>query len=195
MKTNTRVIRVNGDVLTLGPKAIRDGDNLCYYCSAAPFCTRIKTAKECDKFIPTISFTNPVGLEGSFTTLRLGMAWNARLKIAKVIGLYDKAKDTPVGLAKVTDIVSGPLGHLIELTAENNHSLIGSDIKDKAAALRRIIRNHYGSNFAADDRTATAIYCERINGKEYSRLQKTWTVDRKRRRRSADASEHREAAD
>lgn len=182
MKTNTRVIRIRGDILGIGPTAERNGEKLCEYCAAFSFCEYEKKAVACAKFIPPLLFTNPVGLEGAFSTLRLGMAWNDRLAIAKVVSLYNPKAEELIGFARVTDVIAGNLGDLIEVTAHTNHTFLGSDIADKPTALRRVIRNHYGSNFAADDRNATAIYCERINGKEYQRFKETWTMGRERRR-------------
>jgi hypothetical protein len=187
MKTNTRVIRVYGDKLGLGPKARRDGESLCDYCGAFEFCTRIKAAAECDKMIPPLLFTNPVGLEGKFSTLRLGLAWSERLKVAGTVALYNPKTEELIGFARVLKMATGTLGEIIDLTASCNHTFLGVDIEDKSTALRRVIKNHYGSNFASEDKPATAIYCERLNGKEHQRLEKTWTMDRKRSRRSAPA--------
>lgn len=176
MKTNTRVIRIRDGALGLGPKPTNDGETICEYCAAVPFCKLPKTAVYCSSYIPPLLFTNPVGLEGAFSTLRLGMAWFNRLAIAKVVSLYNPKTEELIGLARVTDVIGGNLSDLIDITATTNHSLLGLDAPDKAARLTKIIRNHYGSNFAAPDRNATAIYCERINGEEYQRLQETWTM-------------------
>lgn len=187
MKTNTRAIRVKAGSLTLGPTAIKNGETLCDYCGAFEFCTLDKTATACNKLIPPMLFTNPVGLEGAFSTLRLGRAWIERLRYTRHLTLFDVNRNEIIGYAKVNDVVSGNLGDVIAFSADSNHTLIGVDVEDKPAALRKIIRNHYGNNYAADDRPATAIYCERINGKEYSRLKKTWTLAGKRRRRGDTA--------
>ncbi|MBV6635048.1 MAG: hypothetical protein KI788_03965 [Mameliella sp.] len=117
------------------------------------------TVGACGRYIPSIGFSVLDGLDlPAWNTVRVGAAWPKRLAPGDFVCIVDTRSNSIVRHMQVDRMVTDMLGRIIEHHAADNHAILAKQPEDPAAELRRILRNAYGTNFAAPTRKGTALY-------------------------------------
>jgi len=115
-------------------------------------------------FLPALSFSVLAGLSlPAWNTIRLGQAWDARLKPGSKVAIVNSKRNVIVSTMTVRATVTGTLTDLVRDHGESNHAILAEKLQGEEAInrLTRILKNAYGTNMAAGDRKATAVYLER----------------------------------
>lgn len=81
-------------------------------------------------------------------TFRRGLKWATAVKIGDVVALCDAHTKATFGLAKVTGIVTGPLGTLLDWCANSNHAVTDTDedVQDAGDYLWDVLGDIYGKD-------------------------------------------------
>lgn len=81
-------------------------------------------------------------------TFRRGLKWATAVKIGDVIPLAEAHSKTVFGNAKVTGIVTGPLGVLLDWCANSNHAVTDTDehVGDPGDYLWGVLADIYGKD-------------------------------------------------
>jgi len=169
----TRRIKRSGSMFTVS----RIGDlnkterGLCDYCGRFPCSLRgvmdkgtISTVHACEIFIPVLSFSVLDGLDQPiWNTIRIGAAWPKRMGEGQTVAIADTVNKRIVKRMSVKGMSTAPLAEICERHAKYNHAILHRQPEDPVTEMMRIMRNAYGSNFAAAGRNATAIYLREID--------------------------------
>lgn len=125
----------------------------------------------CQMFTPAFNFSIVKGFDQPlWNTIRIGSAWEKRLVPGDRIAAIDTQGDKPktIGLFRVASIHVSTLEDLVANHARFNHAILAEleegkiESRDVQERMMRILKNAYGSNFAAPDRQATAVYMDKI---------------------------------
>jgi hypothetical protein len=115
-----------------------------------------------DRYV--LGFVPPlIGLDGSFNTIRLGLAYKKRLTVGDVVFLLDEKGRKVFGEAEVTSVDSATLGEICLLHAEANHMELENKDGQQSARLFAYLQKIYGPHIATTTRTATVVYLRRIH--------------------------------
>lgn len=147
-----------------GKEWIRHGGKaLCEVCGAQDDCAqRVTEPVACGLYVPVISFKDATGLCGAFNTFRRGAGWGNRLKLGQTVALWNLAAGERVGTARVDGIHIADLGDLLGRLAAMNHLMKASDERTAPERLHRILRQLYGSTYAAASEKFTVVELVRL---------------------------------
>lgn len=86
-------------------------------------------------------------------TFRRGLKWATAVKIGDVIPLAEAHSKKVFGNAKVTGIVTGPLGVLLDWCANSNHAVTDTDelVEDAGDFLWGVLGDIYGKDIALSE--------------------------------------------
>lgn len=175
INTDTKRLRRDEEsFFSVAPQGVlSSAEPLCGYCGADA--CKIKEAiaaalrggtadapvMRCRAFVPVISFSvlDGVNLE-AWNTIRIGTAWSRRLAPGSKIAVMDLKLGRIVREMRVERVVTGTIGSLCDGHGFMNHAALAKGWPGSVAGeqMRRVLRNAYGSRFAAPDKDATAIY-------------------------------------
>ena len=160
--------------------------SICEYCAAANYCSKAATPMhqvyECYYPILPLTFQDPAGLDQlSFSTIRLGSAWEERLNFnhGGVVALVHKTKVKQrfLGYAKVVSVQTLSKRHAISISTDN-HLVRAKGLKGQEAFdfLSSVLRRYYGGFDQKGDKPYTVIKMVGMIHDEGKRVEETWPV-------------------
>lgn len=130
----------------------------------------VARVQSCAHFIPVLGFSVLGGLDlERWNTIRVGAAWSKRLEVGKTVYIADTQAKAIIGRAEVTKVHEGLLSAVLEAHAHMNHAIQAeiadgrTQAEEAPTRLLRILKNAYGTNIAAMDRSASVIYLRRLD--------------------------------
>lgn len=140
---------------TSGIYSRRVGD-LCERCGQYSTCNKSSkrasvefdvevVTSECETFQPIVLFVNPKGTDKKFSTLRVGKAWQTRVRAGSIVALMNK-KNEVYNRAMITSVRTMPKAHAIEESTMTNHMMLDYDGNDgdRFSRLSKIVSSAYG---------------------------------------------------
>lgn len=153
---------------------IPGGNMICNHCgkAAANICKTYKLVlksddiclkvQACPEFQPILGFRAPIiGIDGKFTTFRVGAAWSKRVSPGMTVALYDDNAKKLIGNACVTFVDSNLLPLMLEKYAHLNHSQLALSPEGAPERLRGRLMKLYGPRVLSDNKVVTVIGLER----------------------------------
>jgi hypothetical protein len=116
-------------------------------------------------FTYALEFYPPMeGLDGTFSTFRLGRKWVQKLRQGDEVMLFDKKQSAIIGRARVVNLYSGKLLDMAFEHAGTNHNqkAFPGDDAEKAERLLANMTRRFGPKALEGKRIATVIYLERF---------------------------------
>lgn len=172
--TNTRQIKRTAEGLFTveGLGELAKEKSLCAYCGRKRCSIRasirkmsseeiVPSIRACGEFVPVLAFSILKGLNlDAWNTIRVGQAWAKRLEPGMNVAIADMLNRKIVRHMTVVETYTDTIDRLCSDHAINNHAILADGLTHGEAPgmMRQILRNAYGSNFAAPDRTGTVIY-------------------------------------
>lgn len=171
--TNLRAVKRTPDGATILTKATANLRSLCQHCAIATRCKhrdRLDKVHQlaqlqapvtcCAEYHYPIHFADTTGLDQPrFNTLRLGDAWQKRLRVGENVGLLDADRRLiQVRVVRHLEVVSKTIPGLLPY-AHANHLLVAQQLSADEAAERmlKILRNNYGKLVFERQRVLTVI--------------------------------------
>jgi hypothetical protein len=157
---------------TIDPAKELDRDNLCNFCgfddcSIRAIHDRLRENKfgaklriiTCKTFIPVLEFRQPLGLQGSFNTFRLGGGWAKRLVPEQVVSLSGPSL---VASARVREVHLGTFNEMNARFGPQNHMMIHATKEKLDWSLDKIMLSNYGPRVFNPEGPVSVIALERV---------------------------------
>ena len=179
LRTYLAKLRGNTVVAALPHAAFKRGETLCDFCCAKLHCSiKRGPVQSCEHSILPIKFQSMKGMEGRFSTIRMGGAWIKRVKTGSVIAIYSTTSETIEGYAEVQAVVAMKKHDALQLGAINNHTVDRNQpLRKRYHSLGRTVRNSYGSYSEDPEKTFCHIELRRLKDDEVKRLEAAWPMD------------------
>ena len=135
---------------------------LCSHCGLRPICSDF-AATTCDLFTPIISFRRSIGgWDGVWNTFRIGSAWNKRLRVGDLIGLFDSTTKEIFAYARVRKLAHGKKEDMAAQHGADNHNIRALTLEkaDIPTMVLKRLRKAYGNRIYESSAYCTVIYLE-----------------------------------
>lgn len=114
-----------------------------------------------DKYV--LDFAPPLaGIEGTFNTFRLGVAWSKRVSEGDMVLLINKPKAQVIGRAQVQSVSVGTLSEMAVTDARFNHNQKGLDVEGAPARMIASMIKRYGPQMCRETSKVTVINLQMV---------------------------------
>ena len=156
INTDTRQLKKND----LGEFRSGAGKIVCDHCGFIQICA-VRPRDLCKQFLPVIPFVDEIGLGDFANTVRVGVAWSKRLQTNQMVALYNSKRQEIFGLARVINLVAGPIDEILARHAHMNHIMLEQPREDAPDLLKKWQLRNYGPRIINEDTRITTIYLQR----------------------------------
>jgi hypothetical protein len=170
--TNTAQLRCKEGVWNIAAADLVQRPMICDWCCLRETCRYRKAVdrmndtgevatmvRNCTIFVPPLTFSVLEGLNlPHWNTFRLGKAWGERLRPGQRVGIIDTRNQVVARHMIVDSTHVGRLEDLLPHHAHDNHAMRGRDRAEAPEALRKVLRNAYGSIVLDGNKLYSCVY-------------------------------------